>query len=369
MTRGARALLGSTLAGLLLLAGCGDKGTSSAPAAHHDPEREHAVAADPHATADEIIDEGQAVRVAETADQTLVAYRPESDDDEGPQQAAWRLYDDGERRVADGRLGLVREQSAIPELTAVGDGFLVESYTGHLLRRVSPAGVISGVPTVRRASPARAGDVLLEGYGDTGGRSVYRPADHAAYTLPRLPTANPQGMVVDHRGTVWVLLDWRGRSVGVLSSPGGTGPWRRTTVPLQRDGFPEGIAVAGDRVVVPTAHGKGEVPGLDGIWAYPDDDMRAGWTRTAPTGIDLDRSIGVSVDALADGRLLVVGDGGAVFLQEAADRPAFTEVGLPRGSRGASVQVSGDALFATFTRDHQLYRSKDAGDSWQVVRR
>lgn len=365
------------LAGLVLalpVAGCGDGAGSPGSAAGsssgssrvaHDPEREIAVAADPETTAQEIIEAGGPVRVAASEDRTLVAWRAESDDDEGPQQAAWRLYDEQGRRIADGKLGQVSEQGAIPTLTPVADGFLLENYTGHVLRHVDADGSITEVPTSPERRPTRAGDVLQESLELTGS-TFYRPADRAAYRLPKVPFESPQGVALDERGRVWVLVDWSRTAADVASSDGGRGPWQHTTVPLPRGGAPAGLTVASGQLLVPTVTSDLEHPQLAGLWTHPvDADPGAPWTRVPTTGVRFEETLQPLVDALPDGRIVLTGDSGEVWLQ--GDDGGFALGSHPSGTNGY-VQVAGSRLYLSFTRDHQLYASDDAR-SWKVVDR
>lgn len=156
-----------TAVALLVLAGCGDVRSAPSPTAAPDTRRENEVAGDTSATADEIIEAGGPVRVAASENRTLVAWRAQFEDDEGPQQAAWRLYDGDGNRIADGKLGQVVEAGAIPELTRVPDGFLLENYTGYVLRHIDlDASRRSPAPWSTRSSP---------GSGDTRSTVTPRP--------------------------------------------------------------------------------------------------------------------------------------------------------------------------------------------------
>jgi hypothetical protein len=360
-------------AAVLMLGGCGDAGSATGgavggaatPPAAHDPKREMAVAADKDATAKQIIDAGGPVRVAVSGDQRLVAWTAESDDDEGPQQAAWRLYDEHGGRIADGRLGQVSEASAIPTLTAVPDGFLLANYTGHVLRHIAVDGAITDVPSSRERPPTQAGDVLQESL-ETAGSMFYRPGDHTAYRLPKLPFRNPQGVGLDARGRVWVLVDWSRTAADVASSAGGSGPWQHTTVALPRGGAPAGLTVAAGQVLVPTVTGDIEHPKLAGLWRHQvAGDPGAAWSPVPTTGVTFKETLQPLVDALPDGRVVLTGDSGEVWVQDGDG--SFVRSPHPSGTSGL-VQVAGSHLFLSFTRDHQLYASDD-GRSWKLVDR
>ena len=358
--------LGVTALVLLVLAGCGD-GRSAASSRQHSSEREYRVAADQNATAQQIIDAGGPVRVAASADRTLVAWRAESDDDEGPQQAAWRLYDERGSRIAEGTLGQVREQSAIPTLTAVADGFLIDNYAGHRLRHVAVDGAISNVTISRGVRPTQSGDVLVESQGGERLR-FYHPADQTAYSLPKLPFGNPQGKVLDGRGRLWVLLVWSKREAKVASAAGGAGPWQRTAVPLQEGGLPTGIHAAAGGVFVPTAHGKGMYPRIDGLWQHSTNGTPSDpWSRLPITGVNLEKTLQPLVEALPDGRLVLIGESGVVWVQGADG--TFIRATVPGQGVNGLPEVAGSRLFLSFTRDHQLYVSDNDGQSWRVFAR
>lgn len=352
---------------LLLLAGCGDVSGSPSPSAAHDTNRENEVAGDRSATAREIIDAGGPVRVAASKNRTLVAWRADFEDDEGPQQAAWRLYDGAGERIADGRLGLVVGAGAIPTLTSVPDGFLVENYTGHVLRHIDRDGAIADVPSSQERRATQAGDVLQESL-EGSGWTFYRPAEQTSYRLPKVPISNPQGVVLDEDGRVWVLGDWSRTEADVASSAGGIGPWRHTQVTLPRGGAPSGPTVAAGQVLVPTMTSDLESPRLAGLWSHPvDGDPAAEWTRVPTTGVTFEDTLQPGVAALRSGRLVLTGDRGEVWIQ--GDDGTFARLILPRGLGTGFIEVVGSRMFLSFTRDHQLHASDDAGTTWHVVER
>ncbi len=350
---------------MLLLGGCSD--ASGRNAWKYDPEREQRVAADRDAAADQIIEAGGPVHVATSDDRTLVAWQVTSDDDEGPQQAAWRLYGEDGERLADGTLGQVSEQGAVPELTEVPDGFLLENYTGRRLRHIDPAGTVTDVSISRERVPARPGDVLLESLERTGS-DIYRPTEHQGYRLPRLPFGRPQGVALDQRGTLWVLLSWNERTAPVASSPGGAGPWQRTAIELGRGiGYPQGLSLAGTRVVVPTVRGNLKAV-LTGVWTHSTDgDPASPWARLPAEGVDLGDMIFPEVYALPSGRLLIPNAHDELFAQDAD--LSWSRLRLPKDAKYARPAVTGDALFLVSGQNHQLYRSDDDGTTWDVVDR
>ncbi len=352
----------------LVLTGCGDSGSARSSSVAEHTERENRVAGDRSATAQDVIEAGGPVRVAVSQHRTLVAWRAQFEDDEGPQQAAWRLYDEDGRRIADGKLGLVVEAGAIPTLTSLPDGFLVENYTGHVLRHIDLDGMITDVASAHATRATAAGDVLQESLVGAA-PTIYRPRTRTAYRLPRLPFENPQGVVLDGAGTVWVLVDWSSTRAHLASSPGGTGPWLRTNVPLRRPGgTPSGLTVAAGQVLLATQHGTGESPRIDGVWKHSVSvEPGAPWVRVPTTGVTFRSTLGPGVAAFGDGRLVLTGDSGEVWVQSGGG--TFGRLSLPSSLENGLLEVVGSKLFLSFARDHELHVSEDSGRSWRVVPR
>jgi hypothetical protein len=347
------------LAGLVAaVAGCASGEVGLGPSAD---QREHRVAADPHATAAEVVGAGHPVDVAEAHDRTLVTYLVESDDDEGPQRGAWRLYDEAGKRLADGAFAQVREQDAIARVEPVPDGFLLRGYAGARLQHVDPNGTLSPVTVSRSAAPARPGDLLVEGSDDSG-FSVYTPADRSAHRLPRIPDASG-AVVLDDRGTVWLLRTWTRTRIVVAHSVGGAGPWHDLVVPSRRGDYPMGLTADGGRVVVPVAHGPDDAPRLQALEVLDAARPDAGWRAVDPHGITLRHALEPVVHVLADGRLLVGEPMEDAWLQ--AD-DGFTRVDLP--DPWASIKVQGARWFATMPKGRRLWVSADEGATWSDSR-
>ena len=321
-------------------------------------KREHRVAADPHASAAEVVEAGRPVDVAAPHDRTLVTYRVESDDDEGPQRGAWRLYDGDGKRLADGTFAQVREQDAIARVEAVPDGFLLQGYSGSRLQHVDPDGTVSPVAVSDAAAPARAGDLLVE-MSDDAGFSVYEPADRAAHPLPRMPDASGT-VALDDAGTVWMVRTWTRTKIVVSHSAGGAGPWHDILVPSRRGEYPMGLTAERGQVVVPVGQGPDDAPRLRGLEvldpAHPED----GWHEVDPADIVFRHSLDPVVSVLADGRLLVAEAMEDAWLQVPGH--GFTRVGLP--DPWASVKVQGDRWFTTYPKGRRLWVSRDEGASW-----
>ncbi len=370
-------LTAGVLATALAVQGTDDHGPSLLSVL--DPHRGWRVAGDAGASVADVVGVGVPVVAVVSGTRTLVVWRAEPDDDEGANQAVWRLRDAAGRVVAQGRLGLVSEAGAIPDVVAVPDGFVVRSYRDGSLRHVGPDGAVTPVPSRPRRLPARAGDVLLPATAYDGPLWVYRPSDHAAHRLPRLPGRNLQRVVLDADGRVWALPAWGPRAARVLTSPGGAGPWTRTRIPLPRRGSPMTLAAVGDRVVVPVgtmAPGAG-APRLGQLWSAPLPSSVPGarpvWSQESAAGLDLAPTLEPTVAGLP-GRgpaapvvLLVGDDRGGLFRQ----RPAggFERIGLPAAARDTTAAVSGPRVFLTGSRDRRLYLSGDAGRTWGTVAR
>ncbi len=323
------------------------------------------MAADPTATAAQIITAGGPTSVATHGGVTLVSWSAESDTSEGPAQGAWRLYGRGGHRISDGTLGQVFEAAAVPDLVAVPDGFLVAGYPGHRLRHLSDDGTLTDVPTSRRRAPTRPGDVLVPRDPAADGL-VYRPGRHLAFRLPALPSADVQGVAVDATGRVWAQQGWDDRAATVSSSADGTGPWTRTRVPLAAGGLPQSLDVLGSRVVVSTARSTRSFPALDALWTRPVAGPAAGpWRRVDTAGARL-RDDQPVIGTLPDGRLVVSGANQQMYLQQAGG--TFARLRPARGMRYSSLRSTGNGLYLVGSPDNRLYESRD-GRAWEEVAR
>ncbi|WP_154402639.1 hypothetical protein [Nocardioides speluncae] len=349
------------------LSACGDEGASDSNSSEDHQKHEWRVAGDPDATADEIIDAGSAASVATSGGQTLVTYRVESDDDEGPQQGAWRLYDDQGEPVADEKLGQVREQGAVARVRATDGGFLLESYTAPALLHVAADGTTTPVEVAKKPRPVQAGDLLVQGAED--GNLVYRPSDNAAYQLPKLPTDQPQRIAIDEEGVVWVVLDWADDQVKLAFSPGGTGPWTKDRLAAGKGGYPVSeIHTGSGRLTLVTGHGGDEYPVLDSIWTRPAGPGKVAWQSSPLTGADGLKALDVYLDTLSDGRLLLEGDAEGAWLQQASGD--FAELKLPDNlGFFHSVSAAGDRLYTTGTESGAFLVSDDFGESWDEFER
>jgi hypothetical protein len=350
---------------------CGHaNGPSSAAKQSHDPEREWRVAGDKNATADEIIDAGQPADVAASGDQTLITWLANPEDDEGPSQGAWRLYDADGVRVADGKLGIVREASARAVVLGVDDGFLIQNYTSPELLHVATSGTLSTVPFRKKARPTQAGDVLLAGQGDTG---AYRPSEHTAYRLPHMPSDQWQSVQLDDDGKVWVMLPWdTDGDARIAEAQGGVAPWHTEVVDLPAGSAPTiDMAYAGGELMFPQQSTEvdddGEGDEYQAVWrrATSSEAGPTAWHSTALNSALLPKTYGLGLAKTVEGRLLVIGEGTALLEQADGSLQALK---VP-GKSGTYVDPVGDALYAYAWKTAELYVSEDLGESWTVVDR
>src|SRR5687768_14150190 len=185
--------VGRLLAAGILLTGCASGG-----------ETEWEVAANPRATADEIIAAGHAADIATNGDQIVVTWEVEPEDDEGPYQGAWRLYDREPLQIADGKFGTVREASARIEVTAVRGGFLLTDYAQGRLHFLDKKGKLTPAE-LRTAKPGSslAGGVLFE-RSDASGEPTWQvllPGKRQVVPLASLPTKDVQAVALSVDGT------------------------------------------------------------------------------------------------------------------------------------------------------------------------
>lgn len=363
------------LVAVLLLAvgsatACGTEASTSSAAEHHyDAEREWTIAGDEHATADEIIDAGRPADVGTSGGRTLITWLATPEDDEGPSQGAWRLYDADGKRVADGKLGIVFEASAGAGVVPVDDGFVIDNYTKPELIHVAPSGQLTPIPLNKQARPTRAGDLLVREW--SGDVAFYRPADHAAYRLPRVPR-EPQAVRLDDNGTVWVMLLWeKDGDARIASAPGGVAPWTTEVVDLPDRSTPTiDMAYAGGELMFPQRSSTvAEYDEFQAIWRRSTDPGtgKAAWHSIPLDKDQLTRTVTVGLTMTDQGRMLVSGESTPALLENADG--SLTPLHLPDKDQAAQVQPVGDRLYANAWQEAELYVSDDLGKTWSVVAR
>lgn len=350
---------------LLLLAGCGPQtGPGPGSGRSHDAEREWQLAGDENATPDQIIDGGRPARVAASGGQTLITWVVTPEDDEGPAQGAWRLYDVAGRHVAEGKLGIVHEAGAVADVTAVDDGFLLGNYTAPALIHVSPTGALTPVSIADRSRPTQPGDVVVRECCDA---VVYRPSDRTAFQLPRMPDDQWQSVALDGAGKVWVMLPWGKRGdARVAWAQGGVEPWTTEVVDLPTGSSPTmGMALAGGQLMFPQARSSmTEFVEFQAIWRRTVGAGGGRWRSVPFDPALLPRSIDLQLSITAGGRLLVRGDEATALEQPDG---SFALVDTPGDD--AEVTPVGDRLYANVWHQAELYVSTDLGRTWTIVDR
>jgi hypothetical protein len=355
MTAGVCALL---VAGLLV-SGCAS-----------DSEREWRVAANPRATADEIIDAGHAVGIATNGDQMVVTWEVEPEDDEGPYQGAWRLYDREPLQIAEGTFGTVREASARIDVTAVRGGFLLTDYAKHRLRFLNREGELTPA-ALNAAKPGSSlvGGVLRESRpSDEEGWEVVLPDKHQIVRLTDLPTEDVQGVALTEDGTVWVLLPWKDDGpFRVAYAKNGRAPWTTEVIPLPKGSATggDGFSASGGRLFVVGSHSKGEKTAVEVILSRSADD--AEWTTIDAAGIADNLTAAPQVTALRKGRLLASSSGEGSWVRDPHDT-RFHALRPPRTHQYARPTVSSEGPWlwsAEQTFGKSLYYSYDFGKTWR----
>lgn len=357
---GLAASVGPLLAAGILLAGCGSGG-----------QTEWEVAADPGATADEIIDAGHAVDIAISKNHMVVAWEVQPEDDEGPYQGAWRLYDRKTGAVADGTFGTVREASAHIDVVPIRDGFLLTDYVKHAQHILDVEGRLlpAQLDEVTLGTPL-AGGVLVE-KPDDAGWSVLLP-DLKVVQLADLPTRDIQSVQLTSDGTVWVLLPWTtDGTYRVAYAKDGEGPWTTETIPLPKGSGTsgEGVAAAGKSLFVVAGRDKGDKTTVDVVLA-----RKAGangeWERIDASGIADNLTSTPHVVVLRKGRLAVLADGGAWIEKDGG--PGFTELRTPRFDENSTAEVRADGSWLWASQQNggnELHYSYNYGETWREFER
>jgi len=332
-------------------------------------EREWDVAANPRATADEIIDAGHAAGIATGEDQMVVTWEVEPEDDEGPYQGAWRLYDRDKGKVADGTFGTIREASARIEVAAVGDSFLLTDYRKHQHHVLDQDGRLAPVRLESsKAAPSLADGVLVSDDED-GTWKVLLPSRRLV-ALSDLPTKNVQGIELTSDGTVWVLLPWAEQGPFRLAhAKDGKPPWTIETIPLPKGSstYAEGISAQGDRLFVVASHDQGDrmAVAVDAILVRHAGEK--GWETVDGSGIADNLTVSPRIAVLPKGRLVATASGEGAWIQK-LDGSGFTTLHPPRSNRHASpsVQTEGRWLWSSEQNvGNALRYSYDYGTTWR----
>lgn len=326
------------------------------------------VAGDESATAADVIAVGRVVDIAESgAGQLLVAYVAESDDDEGPQVGAWRLYDTAGEPVADGLGVRVSEESAQPKLTGLPDGFVIQpSPHRRKYARLDADGSIRPLPRGEPTPYVQSGDVLV---GD--GALVYRGATESLAVVEdvgRTVRASGQNQTLDDTDALWVLRSQDGQDrLTVARAGAGSTTWEETRIALQPGALPLGIATAGDQIAVPVARvGRNDV--LDSVYLRTANAPLAERWRRLPAPVPRnDTWYTAAVFGLPAGRLLV-GSASAAWYEVDPTTGDWTRLPLPDADIDFTVTVVGDRMYAYSSQPGTAY-ARDGDGSWEPLPR
>ncbi|HUQ00376.1 MAG TPA: hypothetical protein VM093_07940 [Aeromicrobium sp.] len=337
-------------------------------------QREWKVAADPHAAAEDIIDAGHATGIATSPRQMVVTWEVEPEDDEGPYQGAWRLYDRDKGAVADGSFGTVREASARIEVMALRDGFLLTDYKKHALHFLSQGGKLSPayLPEAKRGTPLAGGMLMQSQSPGPLTWQVVLPDKRQVVPLTDLPTKDVQGIELTSDGTVWVLLPWKqGGPFRIAHARDGKAPWTTETVPLPKGSGTsgEGISAVGDRLFVVATHAKGERMPVDVILAREADEDD--WEKIDATGIADDLTVEPRIAVLHKGRLAAIANGEGAWV-ERPDGDGWIPLKLPKAAKTAQTGVSFEGKWLWASQElsgNSLHYSFDGGNSWREFER
>lgn len=330
-------------------------------------EREWDVASERQASADEIIDAGHAADIAVGKRAMVVTWEVQPEDDEGPAQGAWRLYD-REGPVADGKFGVVQEASARIDAIPVRGGFLLTDYAKHTQHFLDQDGDLSSA----QLEPAKAGSslkggVLVEGPLDgPEGWQVVLPKTREVVRLSP-PAANVQGVELTSDGTVWVLLPWSSEDgpYRLMHAKDGMAPWTTETIPLPKGTGTsgQGISASGDRLFVVGGHDNGERTTVDTILQRRVGSN--GWTRVRAKGIADNLTVAPTIEMIRNRRMVAESLGEGDWVQ--ANDGTFAALRPPRtdGRAQPDVTVEGRWLWATEAPvDNSLHWSSDYGQTW-----
>ncbi len=355
----------AAVVGALLVASPLVSGYSSAS------QQEWQVAANPRATADEIIDAGHAADIATNKDQMIVTWEVQPEDDEGPYQGAWRLYDRDKGKVADGTFGMVREASARIDVVAAGDGFLLTDYRKQAHYSLDAKGRLVPARFERsKVGPSLADGVLVPDASSDGEWNVLLPSTQRIVALTDLPTKNVQGIELTSDGTVWVLLPWTNNGpFKVAYAKDGKPPWTTETIPLPKGSSTggESISAQGNRLFVVASHEEGDrmAVAVDAILSRKAGEK--GWKTIDASGIADNLTGAPRIAVLRKGRLVAMANGEGAWIQN-ANGSGFTTLHPPRTHRHASPSVQKDGLWLWSSEQNvgnSLRYSYDYGQTWR----
>ncbi|MGE0041478.1 MAG: hypothetical protein AB7H88_10160 [Vicinamibacterales bacterium] len=249
-----------------------------------------------------------------------------------------------------------------------GGTVYVADYDNHLIRKITPAGVVTtlaGGPDEPGNADGRGAEARFRGpmgitvdrsgvvfVADSGNRAIRRISpDGDVTTLAAPGLSDPRGLVVDDEGTVYVA-DYRGHSVKVVSAGGRVGNLAGSRSAGAADGqgvaarfnSPTGIAWGLDGVyVADTANDTIRAVTLDG--AVTTVAGMAGRTTSADgVGPDAVFEDPFSVAADVDGVVYVADSAAHIIRRISADGEVTTYAGSP-GQFGSADGTGQEARF------------------------
>ncbi len=308
-----------------------------------------------------IIEAGYAALVEVSGQgQVLVSYEWPPEDDEGTYRSAWRLYDESDQPVAEGKGSREEGVSAQPRLWPLPEGFLMRRpFYSKDLERIDPEGDVSPVPFVDRSLPTKAGDVLVTEPSQTRAR-FYRPSDDTTYRLPELPRGL-NSVAIDRIGGVWVVLG--GDAGETIYSRDGRAPWRMLDHDLPPGSYPGQLQASGDTMLLPLLNTKSsDAPSVTGVLTQ-DLESPGRWDRIEVAGVDSRRWVEPTVAVVAPGRLLL-GEWGPHWYLGGGGR--WTRIALPDQEKHEDfdLELEGDRIFLSSTDEPGLRWSEDLGRTW-----
>jgi hypothetical protein len=311
----------------------------------------------PESAESQIIERGYAAQVEVSgAGQVLVSFEQPPEDDEGTYLSAWRLYDESDQPVADGRGAAVEAGSAQPRLWSLPEGFLMRRADHPKeLERIDPDGVVSPVRSVDRVIATRPGDVLVTETGQVNAR-FYRPSDDRVYRLPELP-GGLDSIAIDRTGGVWLVL-----AGDTVYSPDGRPPWRPLAYDLPPGSAPGQLTASGEAMLLPLLDAESSTSGATALLTQ-DIGSPGRWHRVELTGVDSRQWIEPEVAVVAPGRLLLGEWGPRWYL---GGRGAWTRIGLPdrEPHEDFLLELEGERIFARSTQQRDFRWSDDLGRTW-----
>jgi hypothetical protein len=344
-----------------VLSGCADQ-----------EQREWGTAEDAHASADDIIDHGNAGDIAQSGGQLLITWVVDPEDDEGPAQGAWRLYGKDGSRVADGSFGQVREASARMDVWAVDDGFVLQDYVKSRFHHVSRTGKLAGISIDDKTPRSLVGAQFVPGHEGEGlGQLGFAILPNGRMApLPKSPTDQPQDTVITADGELWVGLPWSGNGENrrFVHAKDGRGPWVSTTMalPTGTESSAYSMSTAGRRVFVPVARGDAATA----VILTTSTDGTKPWRKVSAKGLARNLTVTPSIQVLPDGRLFASTSGeGAWIQQKSGSWKAIHGVKTAKYSDADVSFAAGRLWSSEWSFGHSLKYSTDYGKTWTDFKR